>query len=191
MPDQFNILDSSVPEIADALVTGEETFSRALAATSNAILTGNEALRLCYFTARKTESISQVRVITGSTAAGATPTLIRIGVWTANGAGALLAQQAATASDTSLLAASATRYTKAFAAPFTKQRGQRYAVGILVVTAATLPTLVGHGTAIQAAEAGVDPMISAVVNGQADLPATVAAGSITGSANRPYFVLLP
>jgi hypothetical protein len=187
--DQFNILDRSLDD-PDALTTGEGVYSRALAGISTALATGDQNLRLTYFTAKKTETITQVRVITGTTAAvGAT--LIRIGVWTADAAGALLAQVAATPNDTALLAATNTAYTKAFSASFMKQTGQRYACGLLAVTAVTAPTMTGHATGIQAGEAGLSPKISGLIAAQADLPATAAAGGVAGSATRPYFVLLP
>jgi hypothetical protein len=170
----------------DGLTTGEEVFDRRFA-IGNVPLTST-SMRLAFFTARKTESISQVRFWSGSTAAAATPTLIRVGVFTeaADGSIALLAS---TVNDTTLLAAVNASNTKSFSSTWTKTAGQRYGVGILVVSATTMPTFLGvlgnGGDNFQ------PPKLSALVTGQSDLPASVALGSMTATANCPFFSLLP
>jgi parallel beta-helix repeat protein len=171
------------------LTTGEANMPPDLAANGS-IPTGNQSLRLRYFTARKTETISQVRVITGGTPAGATPTIVRIGIWTADLAGALIARVGATPNDTTLLAAGSTAYTKALSASFTKIAGQRYATGLLVVTAATAPVM--WGLSLPTPLAGTSPKRGGLIGGQADLPAAgVAAGSVSDAGNMPYIELLP
>lgn len=192
MADQFNILDQSLGYLTtQALTVGEATMPRDLAFSS--ITMTSQSLRLAYFTALKTEAISQVRVITLGTAAGATPTVVRVGIWTTDGTGALLALVGSTPNDTALLASTNTAYTKALSAPFTKQAGQRYAAGLLVVTAAAAPTVGGlaQGGLIGSETTTVAPAVSALVGSQSDLPATVAAGGLTATTNRPYIVLLP
>lgn len=178
--------------VQQQLAVGESTLPRDLAQSS--ITMATQQLRVAYFTALKTESISQVRLLTTGTAAGATPTLVRVGIWTSDGTGALLALAGSTPNDTALLAAASTAYTKALSAAFTKQAGQRYGVGLLVVTAAAAPTVGGlnpAGLGAVSEATTVAPAISALVGGQNDLPATVAAGSLAASTNRPYVVLLP
>jgi hypothetical protein len=172
----------------DALTTGESTMPRST--PQSAITLSSQTLRLAYFTAKKTETVTQVRVNCVG-AAGATPSLIRVGIWTADAAGALLAQVAATTNDTALLAAGSTNYTKALTASFAKVTGQRYAVGLLVVTAAAAPTVAGSAPTVTAGELGASPKLSGVITGSADLPSTVTAGGVTDSTNRPYVVLLP
>ncbi|HYH49649.1 MAG TPA: glycosyl hydrolase family 28-related protein [Acidimicrobiia bacterium] len=174
--------------LADNLTSGEETYSRRWA-TQTTVSTGAGTLRLTYFTARKTETINSVRVYSGGTAAGATPTLARIGVYSvaANGDLTLVAS---TANDTTLFAGANTAYTKALSAPWSKVAGRRYAIGPLVVTGATAPTVVGY-SAGNAAEAGIAPRVSGAVTGQTDLPASVAVGSVVSSGSTPYFAMVP
>lgn len=189
MADQFNILDQSLSE-ADLLASGEEVFTRRMP-MSGSVLSTSQVLRLSYFTARKTETISSVRVFSGGTAAGATPTLCRVGIYTVAADGALTLI-ASTVNDTALFASSTTAYTRSLSASFVKQRGQRYALGILVVTGATAPTFPGiAGGVLPVTEPGMAPRISGQLAAQADLPASIAAGSVTDSQNSPYGVLVP
>ena len=175
----------------DWLTTGEEAFLRSLG-NSNVLTLASQQLRLTYFTARKTETIASVRFALGGTAAGATPTLSRIGIWTADGAGALVAQIAATTNDTALFMGTInTQVTKALTAPFVKQAGQRYAVGLVNVTAAANPTVCGNLATGLNVEVGLAPRLSGVVAAQADLPATLASGSIANDNARPYVALVP
>jgi hypothetical protein len=173
----------------NALTAGQETFSRLLI---NNVAGGGVSgvLRLTYFTARKTETITQVRVVSGSTAAGATPTVVRFGLYSvaANGDIALIAS---TANDTALLATINTAYTKALSASVDLVAGTRYAFGILVVSAATMPTFLCLATTIGGSELNVAPRISALIAGQADLPASVANASLSAAALAFYAVVLP
>lgn len=190
MPNNYNICDQSLDYFdLQRLTTGESTFPRDIATNAAVSMGSSGALRLVYFTAGKTEVITQVRMVSGGTAAGATPTLVRVGVWTSDATGALLSQVAATANDTTLLAGTNTAYTKAFASSFTKTAGQRYAVGLLVVTGAAMPTM--SGTTGLTTLTGQSPALSFQMSGQADLPSTAAVGSLAASGSRPYFELLP
>lgn len=173
----------------DRLTVGEATYPRSQVSLGSIAMT-SQTLRLSYFTARNTEDITQVVMNTANAAAAATPTLIRVGIWTADAAGALLAQVAATPNDTTLLASGTTEYTKALTAGFTKTLGQRYAVGLLVVTAQTVPQMAGHGVGMSASNARA-PKISGAIAAQADLPATAAAGGVAANASRIWFALLP
>ena len=157
--------------------------------TAQSVSTGTQNLRLTYFTAKKTETVTQVRVVSGSTAAGATPTLCRVGIYEVDSSGNLTLV-GSTASDTALFAATTTEYTKSLSASFTKKRGTRYAVGVLVVTSATAPTLLGQNT-IVSATAGRAPRLAGLVGSQSDLPSTVSVGSITDQGNQAYVELLP
>lgn len=174
------------------LVLGEEAFSRE-ALTSSAVSQASGQIRLTYFTARKTEVSTQCRFPSGATAAGATPTLCRIGLFeiAANGDGVLVAS---TANDTTLFAAANTSYTKPWSASFSKVAGRRYALGALVVSGATMPTFIGQfiaNSATNTDEAAMTPRISGYLAGLSDLPASFAAGSVFATNNRPYGVILP
>lgn len=174
----------------DALETGESTILRGNATGQVTMTSG--ILRIAYFTARKSETVTQVRVGTSATAAGATPTLVRIGLWTADLDGALLAQVGATPNDTTLLAGTFTNYTKALSTSFVKTAGVRYAVGLLVVTAAAAPTVAGTpGIQASVENSIIRPVLSSMKSAQADLPATLAAGALEQLTNRLYVAILP
>lgn len=178
----------------DWLTVGEETFTRRLIAGNQSTGASGD-LRLTYFTARKTETITQVRTYAGSTAAAATPTLCRIGVWTADLAGALLALVGSVASDVALWAVAGTEYTSTLTVPWAKVAGQRYAWGPLIVTAAARPTMPGFNMAGDVggfrAEAARSPRLSGLLTGQADLPATATAASLGGTGVVFYASFVP
>lgn len=176
------------------LTTGESTYPRSLINLGN-LAFASQALRLTFFTAQKSEAITQVRVLSGTTAAGATPTLVRMGIYdvAANGD---ISLNVATANDTSLLATLSTAYTKAFSSTWNKVAGQRYAFALLVVSGATMPTMVGYSpggslsTAINS-EYGMAPRMSANVAAQADLPNSVVAGSLAVASHMMYAAFIP
>lgn len=164
--------------------------SMPLGAVSNAgCATSNQVLRLIFFEAQVTETINNLTVYTGGTAAGATPTLIRMGVWSVNGSDDLTALLASTANDTSLLASTNTGYTKALSSSWSKVAGTRYAIGLLVVTGATAPQMTGQSVSASGLLSGGGnlPRVTAALTGQSDLPSTASAGSYVASASRPLF----
>ncbi|MET0416054.1 MAG: hypothetical protein ABW022_08540 [Actinoplanes sp.] len=173
------------------LTTGEETLLRD-AVTSNNLVTTSQGLRLTFFTARKTETITQLRVNSGGTAAGATPTLVRVGIYLAdaNSDGTLIAS---IPNDTTLFAAINAAYTRTLTAPFVKTAGQRYAWGELIVTAAATPTRAGISIAGvgAAAEPSQPPRLTGVLAGQSDLPASFTSSALAATGQRFYGVLLP
>ncbi|HEY9417892.1 MAG TPA: hypothetical protein VIQ30_24295, partial [Pseudonocardia sp.] len=182
------LLDGKSPALL--LSSGEETLSRDLA-KDTASITSTQTLRLTYFVARKSETTTQVRIISGSTAAAATPTLCRIGLYSIDGSGngTLVAS---IASDTALFAATNTAYTRSWSSSYAKVAGQRYALGVLVVSSAALPTIAGIAFATAAGtELGIDPRLTGSIGAQADLPSTFTAGSVAVSPSRMYAAILP
>lgn len=176
--------------IGDYFTTNEEVINRNYV-NNGTISLATGVLRLTYFTCRKTESSTTGTVYCG-TGAVATPTLIRYGLWTAGTDGALTALVASTANDTALLAVANTAYPKAWSTPYTKLKGTRYAFGVLVVTAQTAPLVYGEvfGGVGAAAPVGLfsgAPLMVGSLTGQADLPSTVAAGSISQQAINRVF----
>lgn len=154
-------------------------------------LTGR--LTLSYFRADAAQTVTQMAAMVGATPAAATPTLCRMGIWTATPAtGALVASIAATPNDTALFAAAYTRYPKAFSASADLVDGTFYAAGVLIVTASTAPTWwgyrqgLGSGAGSIAAVYFEDEPISGVMTGQADLPAS-GSPSGPGIPTAPYF----
>jgi len=70
--------------------------------------------------------------------------------------------------------------------------GQRYALGILVVTTAATPTIVGYTYATSMDEEGaVAPRLTGRLNTQTDLPVLFTDASLSLTINRYYGVILP
>jgi hypothetical protein len=169
----------------DMLTVGESTFPRRFVFANTTLTSG--ILRLTYFTALKTETVTQIRTPSGTTAA-ATPTLCRVGVYSIDGSGNLTLI-ASIANDTTLWAATNTNYTRSLSASFSKVRGTRYAVGALFVgtTAPTVPGVTGG----VAAENTIAPRMAAGISSQTDLPSSITVGSLSDATQQPYIVLLP
>lgn len=175
------------PTYADAedLAAGETFPSRTIAMTSSGgtVPTGTGNLRLVYGTARRNEPITRLRIGHGATA-GTTQTLVRWGVYSqaVNGDLALVAS---TVNDATLFTgAGNAEYEKLLSATWNKVKGQRYAFGVLVVTAGVAPTLAGSllNLSVQPNLAR-GPRVLANVPGQADLPGTVVVASLAVSAS--------
>jgi hypothetical protein len=171
------------------LTTGQEVFHRHLASNTTSTTMANQVLRLSFFVARKTETSTQVRVLSGGTAAGATPTLARIGLYTiaSNGDGTLAAS---ITSDTTLFAGTNTAYTRSWSSSIGMVAGNRYALGILVVTGATAPTVLSTIIGVPS-ESGVAPILGGTISAQTDLPASFLSGGVSASSSCPYGVILP
>lgn len=160
----------------DAYPSGVAAMDR-LVAASNAAAWASGNLRLTYFTAPRSETWTAIAAVTGGSAAAATPTLCRMGVYSVAGNGDLTLL-AACANDTSLFAAGSARYTRSLTASVNAVAGQRYAHGLLVVSAAAMPSFRGGGT--DAALAALAPRVAGTIGGQSDLPASIAAGALGG-----------
>lgn len=175
---------------ADRLTTGQEVFIRDAARDSLTMSSGT--LRLTYFTSRKTETVTQAKVYTANTAAGATPTLIRIGLYTEAGNGDLTLV-ASTPNDTSLLSGANAEYAKSFSASYGLVLGSRYAIGLIVVTAAAAPTVVGNtfGGIVNGAMPNRAPRLVSVFTGQTDLPSSITNANQAATFNRLYAEILP
>jgi hypothetical protein len=179
---------------ANKLTTGGDAVMPRWLVNVSTNATGSGNLRLTCFTARLTRSTTQVRFPTGNTAAGATPTLVRVGLYiivpdTTVNAVPQYTLVAAIANDTTLMAAANTDYTRSWTAAYQLQAGQRYALGLLVVTAAAAPTVCGYGCA-DAAELAMAPRLTGQLAGQSDLPATFADTALAASGSSMYAALL-
>lgn len=188
-------LDLKVPLSAplsfpNALIVGEEAYSRERVDSSTGIV-NTQAMRLTYFTARKAQTTTRVRVRSGTTAAGATPTLCRVGLYLIDGAGDGT-RVASILNDTSLFNLASTGFTRDWSVPYVMIVGQRYALGILVVTTAATPTIVGYTYATSMDEEGaVAPRLTGRLNTQTDLPVSFTDASLSLTINRYYGVILP
>lgn len=173
---------------AETLAAGEEVLPRALGFGDTVTATGN--LYLTYFTARVDQTVASVRMYSGATEAAETPTLIRVGLYQiARDHWSTATLVASTATDTALFAAADTAYTKAFSAGHVMKRGERYALGLLIVTEEAEPTVLGQ--TVNAAEAGVAPRLSGLIAAQTNLPASFVASGVAVSPARFYGVLVP
>lgn len=171
-----------------ALATGQSTMDRR-DATSGSTTISSGAPRFTYMVASKTEAIASVRAITGSTAASGL-TLARVGIYSVDGKGSLTLI-ASTANDATLFAATNTAYTKALSAPVTLSEGSLYAVAVMVV-GTTGPAIQAAALSTGAAQfTSVYPPIVTGLGGQADLPASVAVGSLSAQTAPLYVELLP
>lgn len=174
----------------DLLTSGEETINRKSITGSCSMPSGT--LRLAYFTARKSETVNNIQTATSATAAGATPTLCQMGLYSVDGSGNLTLV-ASCANDTTLFAAASTLYTRTLTSSYSKVKGQRYAFGVLVVTSAATPTVVGNTSSSPGSIFGSSggPRVSGNVTGQSSIPSSVAAASVSDTANIVYGVVTP
>lgn len=177
-----------------SLYNGIESFDRFLA-NSAAITLTSGSMRIAYFRATKTRTVTTLEVPSGSTAAGATPTLCRAGFYTIDEAGAgTLA--CACANTTSLWAATTTNYTPALSSggglptSYTFERGRLYAAAVLCVTAAAAPQIHGRSDA-SLSTSGPNSVLTrgrfaGLLTGQTDLPTSFADASLTVTGTRPW-----
>lgn len=166
---------------------GVESFNRQFASSAGVSMT-SQLLRLAYVIAPQTRTITNFSTAVHSTAAGATPSVCRIGLYEIDETthdGTLVASCANT---TSMWAATTTEYTPALSTAYTVTVGKRYAFGVLCVTAAAAPSLhgctttfssPGPATTISAARGRISTTLAA----QADLPASFLDSALTASGN--------
>jgi hypothetical protein len=178
---------TSATLVGDRLTTGQETFDR-IGIVSNTIAMTSGVVKLTYFTARKTETVTTLRTYAGAVAAGATPTICRMGLYSIDGSGNLTLI-ASTPNDTSLWSAINTQYAKALSASVGVVAGTRYAFGSICVTAATVPQVAGGLPNLMMSD--VAPRISAQLTGQTDLPSSITSASLNRLAQRVYGELIP
>lgn len=174
------------------LTTGEAIYDRELIGSSTISITSG-TLHLVHFTALKTETTASTRVLTGTTAAAATPTLCKMCLCTVASSGDVTIV-AVTANNTGLFSVASQSYTEPWTASYEKTAGVRYARGILVVTAVATPTVAGYALASAAtAEGAIEPRLAARVTGQTDLVVgtVIPATSLLTTVNRYYGVVLP
>lgn len=179
----FGILDPT------NLTVGESTIDRRdIVSSTTPVTSGN--INLTFFTAAQFSTISQIRIGCAQIAAGATPTTVKLGVYKEDSVTKNLTLLGATVNDTSLFANTNTTYTKAFTAPFTIEPGSRYAVAILVISAAAMPSFKGNGIVL-ASESFQDPKLSALLTSQTDLPSSILNSSLSEHSNSIYSVIIP
>lgn len=189
--------DLAPPTTADVADGGESLYPRWVPTANFQAIAASQAMLVQGFTAQRTELVGNVRTWTATTAAAATPTLVRWGVYRFDAVTQAWQLIAATPNDTALFAATNTQYTKAFTTPWLKTAGQRYALAVLIVTAAALPSFQALSVNLVASYntglLGAHPFVCASLVGQADLPQsfTPAAAAAAGTHRLFQAVLLP
>lgn len=133
------------------------------------------------FTADKSMTVNNLTTICG-TAAAATPTLCRLGIYSIDGSNNLTLI-GSTANDTTLWS-SATSYTKALTSGVAITQGSRYALATLIVSSAAVANLGGYWGV--GSEGIVSPMTGVMVNGKSDLPASITAASLSSNVFNVY-----
>ena len=164
---------------------GQETIPR-WAASVNTISMPTGTVRLAYFVARRNATVTAVKVWSGGTAAGATPTLVKFGLYSVDSSGNLTLMSA-TASDTSIFASAATAYSRNLLASQAVQADQLYAIAAIVVTSAATPTVDGC-TVQPTSDTTLSPALCFNLTGQTDLPASITFASLTATGSVVYAV---
>lgn len=170
-------------------LTGEETLPRENVSGSAALTT--QGLYLSYFAARHTGTVTSVITQTTGTAAGATPTVARVGVYSVDPATGNITLIGSTTHNGSMWNTINTAYTQALSTPAAIVKGNTYATGVLIVSGAAMPTLAAGPTTLIAANQALAPRMTGLVTGQSNLPASVVAGSITNTERNFYARLVP
>lgn len=155
-------------------------------------VTVNQALRCNGFRCKRTGVVNSVVIFSGGTAAGATPTLVKVGAYhkEADGSYTLVGSSVNT---TSLFSVTNNTYVVNFTAPWYKIKGEDYLIGILIVTAAALPTIQGPFTTslnVSNSYYFPDPLKIGSLLGQSDLPNTIAAGTLVGTSPGTFHAML-
>lgn len=172
-----------LPLVSTRLAAGCTNQPRELGmATQLALVSGD--LFLSYFKVPAGFTAANIAFYSGGTAAGATPTLVEYALFTVASNGNLT-RIAAVTSDTGIFAAPNARYPKAFGAPVALLEGQVYATGLLLTTAAALPTVLSApGVGATAAAAAQAPRLMGRVTGQTAIAATYTSASVVNTGTR-------
>jgi hypothetical protein len=137
-------------------------------------------------TARRSVSVSGIRVWTSPATPPATITLARIGLYTVDAA-ENITLVASTANDTALFKTANTEYAKPLTTPYAVVAGQRYCLGLLVT--ASGPVEVIGVTTVAYQPAGYKPRINFASQSTAltDLPASLTVAAM-GIVDRHFLI---
>jgi hypothetical protein len=159
--------------------------------SNSAVTLTSGVVRFTYFRACRTETLTTIKGILGGTAAGATPTISRFGLYKEDQASGDLTLVASTTNDTALFTGSTSQeFTKDLTTAYEVKRGTRYAGAWLCVTGAAAPTIVG--ASLGSSAGGYSnlcnrfPRLNGQLTGQTDLPASVTSANVGAD---PRFIL--
>lgn len=191
-----NILpvEAGAPQELFPLTVGESTYSRVITMRHDNISAISGYLLLNYFTARKTETITKLRSLTGSTPSDGTATVQQMGVYSVADSGDITLV-ANTTNDATRWTTAYTAYLDDLVSSWSKVAGQTYAIGFLGVSSGALCNLIGPSTpslGILAEVLEESPQVIGLVSGQTTLPSTVTAGAIVGGGIlQQYIEMVP
>ncbi len=182
-----------IAPVGDELVTARLDTGQATIPRSNsfsAITPASGDLTLVYCRPYRSFPVVSQKLWSTTTPAGATPTLVKYALFSvaANGD---LTRIAVTANDTALLSVANTGYPKAYLAPANVVAGLVYAVGMLIVTAAAVPTIPStNGVNVHAQIMLQGPRLCGKIPAQADIAASYTNAQVAGLERRMYAELL-
>ena len=146
----------------------------------------DKALRLNYWTAYKSQTLTEVSTCAATAASGGTPSLCRLGLYSVDPSTGDCTLIGSTANDATLWnGTTVAAGTRSLQAATAVTAGSRYAWGLLCVTSFTGPGMAG-------AQAGGGSLwtwgdrINGNVASQSDLPSTISAGSIGNTQARAW-----
>ncbi|HUM06410.1 MAG TPA: hypothetical protein VLT90_13175 [Terriglobales bacterium] len=166
-----------------AVASGQQTMRREdCSSVALAYSTGD--VRLTMLRPRYNFTATQIIMRTGSTAAAATPSICRYGLYLLNAAGDTWTLVGSTPNDTTLFAAANTQYSKTMSASVAMNPASRYAITAMCVTATTAPSFTGVST--QADVLNIAPAMSGTLLAQTDLPSSILVASL-GTTSQLFF----
>lgn len=168
------------------LASGESCIPRLNVGSTVPLVSGT--MLMSYWTAVKTETVNNIGFTVGNTAAGATPTYCAMACYKA-AADNSLTLLGACASDTTIFNVAFATVLRAVLTPFQKVQGQRYAFGILCVSAASMPTIEGYNGTVTLS--GNSPVLSKTEVSQSSIPASVTAGNLSGTSSSVFGYVTP
>jgi len=164
-----------------ALAVGESALPRINCGTGITLVSGT--IHLSFWQAVKTEPVNTLFTTTAGTAAAATPTLCRIGIYSVD-ANSNLTLIGACANDTTIWNTTFARFNRANTTPFLKVQGQRYAHAVIIVTAVAAPVMRGYNGSI--VDSNQLPFLGGQLAGQTDLLPTIANGVYSTISSMSY-----
>lgn len=168
---------AAVTAAANNTTSSADAFSRVFTSSGQIPTSGN--VHWTFFSPTSSFTASQISVANINVAVS--PTLIRLGLYTADSAGAVTLV-ARTANDTTIFANASSFSTRSFAtaggypATYAVTAGSRYALAFCVVASSlpSIPAVLSRSELLWQS-----PRISAYLTGQSDLPTSVASGGFT------------
>jgi len=180
----------AAPVPAGFTATGAETLPR-WAVTATNISSPSGQMYFSYFTSPTSFTATALQVRTGGTAAAATATVARIGLWAEEANGDLTLVGSTANTTATLFRAAQTNYRVTMTAPVEMRSGARYAIAPFQVTTVTAATFAGVNPS--AGTMDERPRLSGYYAGAAltDLPQSVPRTSIGVATQMVYGAAMP